>query len=67
LGIISGRSLRLLDGLRRPQMDGIGATPHRIVASVGIGSFLDGAKVFSSLVWGEGIWGGETGSEDAKR
>ena len=48
-------------------MDGIRATPHRIGASVGIGSFLDGAKVFSSLIWGEGIWGGETGLEDAKR
>jgi hypothetical protein len=50
----------------RPHMDGIEATSHRIVASLGIGSFLDGAKVFSSLIWGEGIWGAEMGLEDAK-
>ena len=50
----------------RPHMDGIEATSHRIVASLGIGSFLDGAKFFSSLIWGEGIWGAEMGLEDAK-
>ena len=33
----------------------------------GTGSFLDGAKVFSSLIWGEGIWGAEMGLGGAKR
>ena len=44
------------------------STEYRVLstASVGTGSFLDGAKVFSLGIWGCELRGGESGLEGAK-